>query len=75
MTAVVWTDQQGQAPKEPLVVGRLDPAPTPRAVRSQITNFLSYAANGRYAVVVLDGQPPDIVTLRQAQQIGELLGY
>jgi hypothetical protein len=68
-----WTTRR--AIEERFAATRLEPAPTLRALRRQITNFLSYAADCTLAVMILDGQPPDLSTLRQAQQIGELLGY
>jgi len=59
-----------------LALGRLKPTQSLRALREQIAAFLAYAGGGRVslAVLVLDGQPPDIEILRQARVIGELLG-
>jgi hypothetical protein len=68
-----WTPRQ--AIKDRVTAARLEPAPTLRALRHQITSFLSHAADCTLAVMILDGEPPDLTTLRQAQQIGELLGY
>ena len=57
----------------PLAVIRVDGACSARQLRDYLEAALAVSRPTRQVVLVLDGQPPDVETLRQAKQIEELL--
>jgi hypothetical protein len=73
--ALYWPMSVAVACRGDCAMGRLSPVSDLRALRAQIEDFLGYASDCPRAVLVAEGDSPDIELMSQARLIGEMLGH